>query len=258
MLAASLAVAACGGGGGAAGTAPHHSLPATTAPPATAPTTTTSPPTTTSPGVPTTTTAPEPAATLSIGSSGPAVLALQERLSALHYWLGTPDGHFGDATEQAVYALQKVAGLATDGVVGPATTAALASGVVARPRSENGSGVQVDLHRGVLMIVRDGALLAALNTSTGGGYVYYDNGVAAVAVTPVGQFRVEREVDGLVVSSLGELWRPKYFYSGYAVHGESYVPPEPVSHGCVRVSVEAMDWIWERGLMPVGSSVWIY
>ncbi len=244
-------------------TAPQRSLPAPTAPPPTAPTTTTGPPvtgppTTTSSSAPTTTVAPELAGTLSIGSVGPAVLALQERLSALRYWVGTPDGRFGDATEQAVYALQKVAGLITDGVVGPATTAALAAGVVARPRSESGSGVQVDLSRGVLMAVRDGTLVAALNVSTGGGYVYYDHGVASVAVTPIGHFRVLREVDGLVVSSLGELWRPKYFYSGYAVHGESYVPPEPVSHGCVRVSSEAMDWIWGRGLMPVGSSVWIY
>ena len=29
----------------------------------------------------------------------------------------------------------------------------------------------------------------------------------------------------------GELWRPKYFDDGFAIHGDSYVPPEPVSHG---------------------------
>ena len=48
----------------------------------------------------TTTAAPSPApsttsttvAVLGPGSSGPAVLALQQRLSSLGYWLGTPDG----------------------------------------------------------------------------------------------------------------------------------------------------------------------
>ena len=42
------------------------------------------------------------ATTLKPGSTGPAVLALQQRLSSLGYWLGTPDGAFGDSTEQAV------------------------------------------------------------------------------------------------------------------------------------------------------------
>jgi N-acetylmuramoyl-L-alanine amidase len=60
------------------------------------------------------------------------------------------------------------------------------------------------------------------------------------------------------VDSLGELWRPKYFSSGFAIHGDAYVPPVPVSHGCVRVSDEAIDWIWADGLMPLGTEVWVY
>ena len=108
------------------------------------------------------------------------------------------------------------------------------------------------------MIVKGGRLLAALNTSTGGGYTYYDQGVSAVAQTPRGVFHIVREVDGLVVDSLGALWRPKYFDGGFAIHGDSFVPPYPVSHGCVRVSDEAIDWIWARGLLPIGTKVWIY
>ena len=67
-----------------------------------------------------------------------------------------------------------------------------------------------------------------------------------------------RQIDGLRVSTLGQLWRPKYFSGGFAVHGDSYVPPEPVSHGCVRVSDEAIDWIWSSGQMPLGTPVWLY
>ena len=38
------------------------------------------------------------------GDSGPAVVALQERLASLGYWVGVADGKFGDATQQAVFA----------------------------------------------------------------------------------------------------------------------------------------------------------
>src|SRR5262249_52419923 len=43
------------------------------------------------------------------GSMGPAVLSLQNRFTALGYWLGPPDGTFGDSTEQAVVAFQRAA-----------------------------------------------------------------------------------------------------------------------------------------------------
>src|SRR5689334_15086134 len=69
------------------------------------------------------------------GASGPAVLALQQELTELGYWLGTPDGEYGDLTEQAVLAVQKAAGLARDGRVGPRTVAALEAGVRPVPQS---------------------------------------------------------------------------------------------------------------------------
>src|SRR5579862_7663502 len=75
---------------------------------------------------------------LQLGDSGPAVKALQVYLTSLGYWLGTPDGTFGDSTQQAVWALQKAAGLSADGVVGPKTAAALAAGVVPKPRPTSG------------------------------------------------------------------------------------------------------------------------
>jgi peptidoglycan hydrolase-like protein with peptidoglycan-binding domain len=202
--------------------------------------------------------AKRPAPILRLGSRGSAVLALQRRLASLGYWLGRPDGIFGDSTQQAVYALQKTARLGRDGVVGPLSAAALARGVRARPRSTSGNLVEIDLGRELLMIVRNGKLLAALNTSTGGGYTYVVNGVSAVATTPIGRFHIIRQVNGLDISPLGELWRPKYFVGGFAIHGDSYVPPMPVSHGCVRVSDEAINWIWAANLMPLGTRVWVY
>jgi hypothetical protein len=186
------------------------------------------------------------------------VLALQQRLSALGYWLGTPDGTFGDATEQAVYALQKAAGIGRDGTVGPVTAAALDRGVVPKPRSTSGYVIEVDLEDDLLMLVTNGRLDYVLNTSTGGGYTYTDDGVTAIADTPTGLFQIYQQVDGMVVDYLGQLWRPKFFDDGFAIHGDSYVPPYPVSHGCVRVSDEAIDWIWSEDLAPIGTAVWVY
>lgn len=185
-------------------------------------------------------------------------MSLQERLSALGYWLGTPNGVFGDSTQQAVYALQKAAGIGRDGVVGPATGAALAEGIVPHARSTSGYEIEVDLQHNLLLIVDGGKVAHILNTSTGGGYTYESGGMSAVALTPQGLFHVYRQVDGMVTDSLGQLWRPKFFYSGFAIHGDSYVPSYPASHGCVRISNEAIDWIWANNLIPIGATVWVY
>jgi peptidoglycan hydrolase-like protein with peptidoglycan-binding domain len=244
-------------GSAAAGSPPAAaaSTAPSTSPPATALPTTGAPPTTVSP---TAKAATAPAPKLEVGGAGPAVLALQKRLTALHYWVGTLDGNFGDSTEQAVYAFQKAAGLQRDGVVGPKTEAALVQPVEPQPRSRSGYVIEIDLSDDLMMFVSNGKLDYVLNTSTGGGYTYTTGGETAVADTPIGVFHISRQVDGMVTDSLGQLWRPKFFYSGFAIHGDGYVPPYPVSHGCARVSNEAIDWIWATGQAPIGTEVWVY
>lgn len=195
---------------------------------------------------------------LRLGSRGPLVVTLQRRLSTLGYWVGPASGVYSDATQQAVFAVQKVASLARDGVVGPRTAAALARGVRPGVRSRTGYVVEIDLRRNVILLVRSGRLLTTLNTSTGGGYLYDSGGVTSRAVTPTGHFRVFRQVNGLDVSPLGELWRPMYFTGGYAIHGSASVPPYPASHGCVRVSNEAMNWLWATHRLAIGTAVWVY
>jgi lipoprotein-anchoring transpeptidase ErfK/SrfK len=253
-------------GQGAATSTPQEST--STAVPATTPATT--PPSTTSTTIPppTTTTTPPPTTTttvaasknyLSVGSTGPAVTALQTRLASLGYWVGTTDGVFGDSTQQAVYALQKAAGIGRDGIVGPVTEAALKKGVVPHPLSAPGYVIEVDLHDDLVMFVNDGKLEYILNTSTGGGYSYNNgSGGIDIADTPTGVFHTYRAVDGVVTDFLGQLWMPRFFTGGFAIHGDSYVPPEPVSHGCVRVSDEAIEWIWAENLDPIGTTVWVY
>jgi N-acetylmuramoyl-L-alanine amidase len=55
------------------------------------------------------------------GAEGAAVSELQRRLRAIGVYGGAIDGGFGDETEAAVQAAQRRAGLAEDGIVGPAT-----------------------------------------------------------------------------------------------------------------------------------------
>jgi peptidoglycan hydrolase-like protein with peptidoglycan-binding domain len=59
--------------------------------------------------------------TLRVGARGEPVRALQNRLNALGYKVGTADGDFGPKTLAAVKAFQKAKGLTADGVVGPKT-----------------------------------------------------------------------------------------------------------------------------------------
>jgi N-acetylmuramoyl-L-alanine amidase len=195
---------------------------------------------------------------LQAGAQGPLVADLQSRLTALGYWLGGPGGYFGDATQQAVYALEKAAGISRSGVVGAQFVAALNADTVPAPRTTSGNAIDVDLGRDLLEIVQNGQLKYVLNTSTGGGYTYVEDGATNVAITPTGVYKTQRVVDGTVTDSLGTLWRPRFFVGGYAIHGDSYVPSYPASHGCVRVSNEAIDWIWATNLDPIGETVDVY
>lgn len=191
------------------------------------------------------------------GDDGPQVQALQERLSELGYWLGTPDGEFGALTTQAVYALQGAAGLSRDGVVGPATRKALDSGVLPRVHT-TGNAVEIDLSQGTIAFVKDGVPWRVLHTSTGNGAQYKSGDSMAVARTPRGTFSVQRRIDGVRIAPLGRLYRPIYFYRGYAVHGSGSIPAYPASHGCARVSNAAIDMIWREDLMPNGLRVLVH
>lgn len=200
----------------------------------------------------------KPLPRLTLGDSGSAVAELQRRLTALHYWVGPANGYFGDSTQQAMFALDKAAGIPRTGVLGPVARAALERGAEPKPRAASGNLVEVNLSKDLVMIIRHGKLAWTLNTSTGGGYTYTSDGVTSVAITPKGVFHIYREIDGVDTDSLGTLWRPKFFTGGYAIHGDSYVPAYPASHGCVRVSDEAINWIWANNIIPMGTEVWVF
>jgi peptidoglycan hydrolase-like protein with peptidoglycan-binding domain len=221
------------------------------------------PTTTSAPPVPTTSTpAPTTAGSdgiLRLGESGPDVEALQARLDELGYWHGTSDGTYGQLTRQAVMAFQKVEGLERDGEAGPATRAAVAAGVRPSPHDPTSDHIEIDLARQVLVVVEGGRTRWVLNTSTGSGEAYPSpGGGTSVATTPVGRFNVDRQIDGVRHAPLGDLYRPKYFMGGTAIHGAGEVPATPASHGCARVTNEAMDLLWSSGLAEMGTPVLVH
>lgn len=191
------------------------------------------------------------------GDRGPDVRAVQEQLAGQRYWLGPVDGIYGDLTRQAVLAFQKVNGLSRDGIVGPETRGALAQPRAPQARSASGLVVEVNEAQQVLLVVRDGRVLHTFNTSTGTEDHYWHGGARYLADTPNGQFTISRQIDGWRTSQLGRLYRPKYFHpDGIAIHGYTEVPAYPASHGCVRVSLAAMDFLWPR--LPIGAEVRVY
>lgn len=205
--------------------------------------------------------APDPATVeLVRGSTGERVTALQQRLVDLGYWGATPDGDFGPGTQQAVWALQKAAGISRDGRVGPATQAALDQGVRPSAQSTSGHVIEIDIDRQLVLAVDDGHVTKVFNASSGNGERYEAKGRTYTARTPRGTFQVGRQVDANYESSLelGSMWRPKFFTGGIAVHGSGSVPPSPASHGCVRVTNGAMNWIWDSWGAPQGTTVLVY
>ena len=110
----------------------------------------------------------------------------------------------------------------------------------------------------MLIVVRGGQTQFVFNTSTGTEQPYTYQGTHDVAVTPPGHYSIFRQVNGYDQSPLGLLYRPKYFNNGIAIHGYTFVPPYPASHGCVRVTNEAMDLLWDTNLAPIGTPVFVY
>ena len=203
---------------------------------------------------------PQDPALLEAGDQGRRVLRLQRRLERLRYWVGPKDGDFGTLTEQAVMALQGAAGLSRDGIVGAKTRRALEEGITPDPKSSRGNLIEIDEARGLLIVVRDGKIRLVFHTSTGTEEPYqHPSGNTYLADTPNGRWTFTWEVEGWRDGRLGRMWRPKYFHEdGIAIHGYPTVPAYPASHGCSRVTMEAMDFIWEGGLAPMGSAVLAY
>ena len=200
--------------------------------------------TSTSTTVATTTVTTAPAPGLGRGARGPEVAALEQRLDALHYDVGTIDDVFDQNTSYAVIAFQKVTGMERTGRATDDVVAALAA-ATPPPALVPGGGanrVEIDIPHQVLYLYESGGLAKILTISSGSNERFCSEGYCRKAVTPGGSFAFYRQAKGWEYGPLGALYNPQYFNGGIAVHGAQSVPAYPASHGCVRIPMAAAEW----------------
>jgi lipoprotein-anchoring transpeptidase ErfK/SrfK len=176
---------------------------------------------------------------LRVGSHGASVRELERRLTGLHYAVRR-DGAYGSDDVDAVYAFEKVEGLARTGTVDAALWRRLLTASVPHARY-GGDHVEVDKTRQVIFIVRGGDVALVVPTSTG-----------ATGNTPLGVWHVYRKVAGFD----WVLYYPSYFIGGFAVHGYPDVPPYPASHGCARIPMWIAQTVYS--MIPYGTTVYVY
>ena len=171
---AALVATACSGGRQGANPAadPTSSVvaPSTTEDSSTTSSTTTSTTTTTrrrtTTSTSTTTTVPEPEG-LRSGVEGPEVLALQQRLTELGYWLGDRRRHLRLPHRAGGHGLPEGQRARPRRHRRARRPSRPSRPPPARRRSVLADGIEIDLERQLLFVVRGGQVLYALNTSTG-------------------------------------------------------------------------------------------
>jgi N-acetylmuramoyl-L-alanine amidase len=184
---------------------------------------------------------------LAYGARSATVIQLGRSLRALHY-AAPASAVFDGRILDAVYAFQKVQGLARTGVVDARFWRVLAGARTPRPRFvQPADHIEVNKGRQVLFVVRRSRVTLIVPISTAG---------LAGTFTPVGRFAIYRKVGGFDPSPLGTLYDPMYFTGGYAIHGNPSVPPFPASHGCVRVPMWLASVLYAA--TPYGQTVYVY
>jgi hypothetical protein len=190
--------------------------------------------------------------TLTFGSQGRAVKALQERLNQLHSYSGKPDGIFGWDTMEAVWAFKEVqSGKAepkNPDVVGPIMQRQLLH--PKRPpellKHAHWTRVEVNKNIGVLVVyhLKKIVLISHISSAAtcrpdGCGWV-----------TPDGTYHTWLYIAGPVADASfgGYMYNPVFFIgTAFAIHGmpnptstfsPDGVPLNAASHGCVRIPLD--------------------
>jgi peptidoglycan hydrolase-like protein with peptidoglycan-binding domain len=198
---------------------------------------------------------------LEAGEAGKAVKRLQRRLARAPFDPGPADGVYGPKTVEAVWALEKLAGVPVDGNWGPLDEDALArleDGRIGKPkRGHKQRWVEFDLSQQVMKVYDPGEARPVLvsHGSSGSGIPWENEEHSGSSVTPPGDFVISHRIDGWRESSLdiGRLYNPLYFNGGIAFHGAISVPLYPASHGCIRLPMHIAEYLPDE--LPNGTPV---
>lgn len=200
-------------------------------------------------------------AILRAGDKGREVKQLQRRLADGPFDPGKVDGEYGGNTVQAVWALEKLAGVPVDGDWGPLDEYALEQlerGDVGEPEKRHKKRwVEIDLSEQLMKVYDPDSSTPVLvsHASSGNGVAWSNGEHSGSSITPLGDFVISRRIAGWRESSLdiGRLYNPLYFNGGIALHGALAVPPYPASHGCIRLPMHIADYL--PGELPNGTAV---
>jgi Putative peptidoglycan binding domain/L,D-transpeptidase catalytic domain len=198
--------------------------------------------------------------TLKPGMTGADVKKVQQRLRTLKYYPGSVDGQFGPDTLEAVWAFKEVQGLRTrknPDDIGAAMERRLANPRTPRPLTihHQNNRIDVSLRHEYLVLYRHGKVKMISHVSTGGGYTFCEPHQPPpcdeVAITPTGNFDTLSFLPGWVQVPLGEMYNPVFFIgTAYAIHGDTDVPRQPASHGCVRIPMDIAGFFHELFKIP--------
>jgi hypothetical protein len=178
------------------------------------------------------------------GAHGPAVRALQQRLSALGY-LVRVNGYFGSGTGRAVLAFRKVNGMSRVSAANRAVFRKLARGRggfhVRYPKA--GKHVEFDWSRQVLVLARGARPVKIVHASSG----------KPSTPTVFGHFHVYSKTAGFNAKGM---YYSNYFVGGYAIHGYAEVPPYAASHGCIRIPIPSAISVYRW--IALGYDMFVY
>jgi peptidoglycan hydrolase-like protein with peptidoglycan-binding domain len=204
---------------------------------------------------------PPPPRILKQGMSGRDVLALQRRLSALHYWIPAISGTLSYDDVESLYAFQAVNGLKMTGEVDAATGRALVKPKSYTPRdTQVPTRIEVDINanRQLLVYYKDNSI--ALISHVSSGRLNY-------AITPQGTYTANIFMRGTIPVPLGVMVNPVFFTVNgrttvYAIHGDAEVPSYPDSNGCVRIPIDLSNVFYKMidvmDLNGSGTQIYIY
>lgn len=215
------------------------------------------------------------------GAAGPEIKIIQDRLIELNFDPGVADGAFGERTQQAVWAFEKlVMGVPRDQVTGKVTAemwSRMQDPLVIKPRRPDSTPnhTEIYLPEQVMVVFHGEDPVLITHVSSGDDQEWCEEvtidpgetgnekglepikeGWCGLSWTPGGVYKFNRMVAGRRESQLGGMYNPVYFNYGIAVHGAQEVPNFPASHGCIRIPMHISDYF--QTLVAKGDQVFVW
>jgi peptidoglycan hydrolase-like protein with peptidoglycan-binding domain len=172
---------------------------------------------------------------VNFGSGGRFVELIQQRLSALHFFIPLT-GVYDQQTGLAIDAYHRLLGWGVSQTLGPATVNALLNGEGTFHVRFPGQGnhAEGDLSDQLLALINGSKVYWILPISSG----------KPSTPTVLGSWQIYQRTPGYLPDGM---YYSDFFTGGYAIHGYDPAPDYPASHGCMRLpivdAIPVYDWL---------------